>query len=292
MKREFLFLLIPLPLIVLGAAPIALNGGGGGPAWSGGSFASVSTGGTGCAQYSFSSESTLGFGRAGADEFCIGTTTNSKNVSIKKNGTKTQLVFNGAQDTSLPHLSEPDNTNDGFVLADGTNPFAWVEGGTVRATLGTRSGRTYLCFGAWNTNGIPCFTSSSGDFVLMDSDGSSFGGVWDVGATSVQMVAGSAAAPSMYFDGDSNTGIYRSAADTVGVTLNGTAAGTLAGDTGFSIKPATGYYINMFDLSGAPAATCSGTGGMLQYDYTNHRLYVCNDISSTRVGWDYASLTD
>lgn len=291
MKREFLFLLIPIPLLALGAAPIVLNGGGGTP-WTGGSFASVSTGATGCQEYSFSSENTLGFGRAAADEFCIGSSTSSKYVSILKNGTKTQLKFNAAQSATYPHLSEPDNSNDGFILADDTNPFAWVEGGTVRGTLGVVSGRTYLCFGAWNTNGVPCFTSASDDFVMMDSDGSTFGGTWDVGGTSVQLRAGTAAAPTLYFDGDSDTGLYRAAASTVGISINGTSAGTLVAGAGFSLQPASGYYINAYDNNGAPGAACSGIGGLIQYDYTNHRLYVCNDISATRAGWDYVGLTD
>jgi hypothetical protein len=294
MNRVVLFSIVSLPLVLVGAAPIALNGGGGGSSFAGGSFASVSTGGTGCSQYAFSSESDLGFGRAAEDEWCIGTSTSSNYVSVLHNSSKTQLQFNKAPSTSAPHLSEIDNTDDGFNIGNGTDPFSWVVGGTTLATLGMRSGRSYLCFGAWNTNGVPCFTSDGTDFVMYDSDGSSFSGSWDVGSSTVFVRAGSAAAPSIYFDGDSNTGIFRIGADELGVSIGGTSAGRLAGTGGESLKPAAGYYLNISELSGAPSGTCSGSSGLaaLQYDYTNHRFYVCNDLSTTRSGWDYADLTD
>jgi hypothetical protein len=213
---------------------------------------------------------------------------------VLHNSSKTQLQFNKAPSTSAPHLSEIDNTDDGFNIGDGTNPFSWVVGGTTLATMGMRSGRSYLCFGAWNTNGVPCFTSDGTDFVMYDSDGSSFSGYWDVGNTSVQFVAGSAAAPSVYFDGDSNTGFFRGGADLIHLSINGTDAGRIAGGSAEAIKPAAGYYINVAEHSGSPVSFACGSTvtGAISYDYTNHRLYVCNDESTTRAGYDYADLTD
>jgi len=291
--------IVVIALLVAGAAPIALNGGGGAPAWSGGSFATPSTiSASGCNAYGFNSESTLGFGRAGADEWCIGTTTSSNYVSVKHNSSKTQIKFNTAPSASVPHLSDYDAQTSGFAISDGTNPFLWTAGGTTKATLGVQSGRTYLCFGAWNTNGVPCLTSTGSDLLFMDSDASSFSGAWDVGSTSVQLRAGTAAAPTLIFDGGT-TGFYRHSADAVGVAISGTAAGiwgsaTSASPPGVAIQAASGFYLNIADISGSPTLSCTGSNytGSLIYDYTNHRLYVCNDQSATRAGWDYAGAAD
>lgn len=288
-----LLCVVSFPLMLIAASPIALNGGGGTP-WSGGSFASASTiSASGCNAYSFSSETTLGFGRSAADEFCIGTTTDSKYVTMKLNGSNQQLKFNIAGTAAVPQMVEYDNQTSGFSVSDGTSPFMWTSGGAAKTTLITSSGRTYLCAGAWNTNGVPCFTSNGSDFVMKDSDGSTFGGYLGLGSGSMYTGDGTAAAPAWVFD-NGNTGFYKNGGDTLSVAIDGVYAGDIA-RPGLSLKPQVGYYIKLDAVNGdPPSGDCNATSeqGRITYDYANHQLEVCNEQSTTRAGWDTAALTD
>jgi hypothetical protein len=134
---------------------------------------------------------------------------------------------------------------------------------------------------------------------MMESDGSNWTGTLLVADGNVRMKDGTAAAPSIVFDND-NTGVYRVGTNELGMSVNGTRIGSIAkevsaGTVYDSAKPDAGYYLNIGDHNGAPTAgDCDANAetGRFIYDYTNHKLMVCNEQSTTRAGWDYVGLTD
>jgi hypothetical protein len=298
-KQNFIAALCVLsfPLLLLGAAPIALNGGGA-PSWSGGSFASVSTtSASGCAAYSFSAEPTLGFGSAADDNFCIGSTGGSAYVNWFKSGTDSFLKFNTPGTVGAPNIAEYDLPTTGLVIPEGdADPAIYVSAGIAEVSIGVMNSRNALCWGAWNSATIPCFTNSGDDLVMKFSDGSAYTGIWNIGGGSVRAALGTAAAPS-YVWANQNTGPYSSGANVFNMSINGTNAGVIGSYTASELnqtKPAAGYYIKIDDGSDKTDADCNSNGetGRLFYDSTNHKFYACNEQSSTRAGWDYASLTD
>jgi hypothetical protein len=194
-----------------------------------------------------------------------------------------------------------DNTTTGLSISDGTNGFTWSASGTAKWTMNTSGGRNYLCVGPWNTDKVPCFTTTDGgtDLVMYESDGSAWTGSMVLGTGVVNLKDGTAASPSIVFDND-NTGLYRIGANDLGMSIAGTSAGSLAkevsaGTVFDAAKPASGYYLNLGDHNGDPdGADCNANAetGRMIYDYTNHRLRVCNEQSASRSDWDYISITD
>jgi hypothetical protein len=128
------------------------------------------------------------------------------------------------------------------------------------------------------------------------SDGSTYTGVWSAGGGSIRATSGTAAAPAYVWD-NQNTGFYRSGADVMNLSIDGTNAGVIATYTAGELqqtKPAAGYYIKVDDGTAETAADCnaSAESGRLFYDNTNHKFFVCNDVSTSRAGWDHIVLTD
>jgi hypothetical protein len=230
---------------------------------------------------------------------CLGTNASNGNVDVRAVSSKTQLVVGAAYDVATPHFAEMDNTTTGLSISDGTNGFTWSGSGVAKWVMNTTGGRNYLCAGPWNTDKVPCFTTADGgtDLVMYESDGSAWTGTLNMGGGTIYLKAGTAASPGLVFD-NGNTGLYRVAADELGLSIDGALAGSLAFSLSSVVqafKPAAGYYFNLSDVSGDPASgDCNANAetGRLTYDYTGHRFAVCNEQSSTRSGWDYAALTD
>jgi hypothetical protein len=91
-------------------------------------------------------------------------------------------------------------------------------------------------------------------------------GVDSLSTPAVTNAAGSASAPSITFTGDSNTGIYSPAADTIAFTEGGVESVRLdsSGRVGIGTTTVTGYQSNIVHLNGSTGAelhiTTGGTG--------------------------------
>jgi hypothetical protein len=85
-------------------------------------------------------------------------------------------------------------------------------------------------------------------------------------ASDISLAAGSAAAPSLFFTGDTNTGIYSPGADQIGISTGGTARITVDGSGNVNIDSNTFYVdaannrVGIGTPSPGTILQCSGTG--------------------------------
>lgn len=286
---------LPQLLIVAlcAAAPIGVAPPGGGPTniWGGGTFASVSTGASNQVNYSFTSDTDTGFGNRSADDFFIGTSTGEAGIDIYKSGAQLYTKVNNNGTSSVPYAAHGRDSDSGPIMGTDSTPFQITMDGTIVMSLGVQSGRNYLCLGTFSA-GVPCMTNSGDDLVMKQGDGSAFSATFDLNGWRMVAGDGTAAAPAYVWNND-NTGLYRIGNNNFGISINGTLALSVTStDTTIS----SGYYLKIPAKNGAPSSSpyCSTSGydGNMMYDYTNHRVYVCNEGSTAHAGWDYFDLTD
>jgi hypothetical protein len=130
--------------------------------------------------------------------------------------------FNGVTTTFT--TSVPPGTSEYYVTAGSASQLLISLGGVIQQpdtdyTVSTNS----ITFTTAPTAGLSFFGVLCGD--ALNTGTPSDGSVTTVklaGSLSVGLAAGSAAAPSLYFTGDSNNGIYSPSADNLSITTNGT----------------------------------------------------------------------
>ena len=102
--------------------------------------------------------------------------------------------------------------------------------------------------------------------------------------TGIKLVDGSASAPALAFNLDTNTGIYRSAADTINVSINGTSmfavnsAGITSGQNVYS-----GTNAQFRNYAGVWKGTTGQSGGDAQF-ILNGKTIMHIDEADERVG--------
>jgi hypothetical protein len=281
-----------LMLLLCAAAPIGIAPPGGGPTniWGGGSFASVALGASNLVNYSFTSEPTLGFGNRSADDFFIGTSTGDAGIDFYKSGAQVYTKINNVGTANVPYVTAYNDENSGMIMGTNTTPFQTTMNGTIVLSIGAQSGRNYMCFGDF-VAGVPCITNSGNDLIMKEGDGTAFEATLDLNGWRIVTGNGTAAAPAYVWD-NNNTGLYRVGEDDLGVSINGVLALDFSAT---DMTVASGYYLKLPAWNGAPTASlcdAAAEDGNMAYDYTNHKVYVCNEGSSTRAGWDYFDLTD
>jgi hypothetical protein len=115
---------------------------------------------------------------------------------------------------------------------------------------------------------------------------------WQSGGQDVYIhPAGSASAPSITANGDTNTGIFFPAADTVGISTGGTERARVdsAGNLGLGVTPSAWSGCKAFELSGVGSAIWStGTSDMrlssnVYFDGTNAKYAVGNLAGQYRI---------
>jgi hypothetical protein len=122
-----------------------------------------------------------------------------------------------AYDAQLADVAGLTPTDNNFIVGNGTN-FVTESGSTARTSLGLGSIATQdssnvtVTGGSINGTTIGATTASTGKFTTLEA----------TGVTTVQ--AGTVSAPAITTSGDTNTGIYFPAADTIAFTEGGTEA--------------------------------------------------------------------
>jgi hypothetical protein len=104
-----------------------------------------------------------------------------------------------------------------------------------------------------------------------------------IGELFASIPAGTAAAPSIAFEGDSNTGIYSPGADTIATVVGGTEASRIdssgrlligtSSDSGGALLQVNGDRIRIGTAKTPASATATGTTGEIAWD-ANY-IYVC-----------------
>jgi hypothetical protein len=100
---------------------------------------------------------------------------------------------------------------------------------------------------------------------------------------------GTAAAPSLYFSGDTNTGIFQLTADSLQITAGGATALSVA-STGVTIASSQPFTVSggTFRLStGNAPASAGATGGAGQIGWDTDYIYVCTATNT----WKRAALS-
>ncbi len=164
------------------------------------------------------------------------TTGGTTKFTIESTIVTSTLPFQGADGSAAnPALSFSADGNTGFYRV-GADQIGASTGGTLRVTLSTTLVTSTLPFaGPDGSAAAPAFTiASDPDSGLYSAGANQLG--WATGGTSrmtlsttvldlgvlLEIGVGSVSAPSLYFDGDSDTGIYQTAANQLAITCAAT----------------------------------------------------------------------
>jgi hypothetical protein len=282
--------------LLCGAAPIALNPGGG--SFNGGTLTNVllaPDGATGGPAYSHSAEPGMGLWRSAANTLSAGAqngywldfTATANNSNVKWDSGFTDV----STSTSAPAIRGTD-ADTGVISQSRATDFVW-NGDAFAGIRSSGVGSYYggMCLDASGT--APCINNyllSGGKFILSSVNVSNWTGFIDLGDDgSIISDRNSASNAGYAFENDSDTGIYGSSASSI--TFGGGGVGKLAFSTSStSFSNISGHYVYVSLVAGAPpAGDCDADEerGRLVLDTTNSRLYVCG--GATRL-WDYYSL--
>ena len=147
------------------------------------------------------------------------------------------------------------------ILTVGTSDFTAVGAsantvGTVFTATGTTTGTGTVSGQQGNEKGEQWLDTTNSLYVMKVYDGTG----WRV-TDSISLANGSAAAPSLHFGSDTNTGLFRSAADSLAITTAGTQRVTVgsSGNVGVGSSNPGDYYPQSNDLV---VGTTSGNRGI------------------------------
>ncbi len=281
--------------LLCGAAPIALNPGGG--SFNGGTLTNAllaPDGATGGPAYSHSAEAGMGLWRSAANTLSAGAqngywldfTATANNSNVKWDSGFTDV----STSTSAPAIRGTD-ADTGVISQSRATDFVW-NGDAFAGIRSSGTGSYYggMCLDASGT--APCINNyllSGGKFILSSVNVSNWTGTLDLGDDGSILNDRSTGTPAGYaFENDNDTGFGSS--DGTYIYFGG-AGGTRStfGANGLQTATSTTYSYVSTVAGAPPAGDCDADAerGRLVLDTTNSRLYVCG--GATRL-WDYYSL--
>lgn len=184
-------------------------------------------------------------------------------AGAKAKASEVESKFDWMEGDFIPFLA---GTQTDATYDLGSASFRWIDGHfSGRIFVGAGSvGAASFSFGTDTDLGL--YRGGANDLRVTagGADSFSFGTTANQSSHPVQVPAGSAAAPTLSFTADSNSGLYNSAADEVAVTCAGTAAWKFESASGFltAINVSARLYTGDGSLSapGFSFATESNTG--------------------------------
>lgn len=198
--------------------------------------------------------------------FADGTSSN-RNIKVDTNltynpssNTLTAGTFSGALSGNASTATTATNANNVNVQADSTTSstrYILFSAGTGNTTVGRDTGLTYTP--SSNSLNATYFTGGA-----VDVSG-------NVSGATVTVDSGSESSPALHFNGDTNTGIYRSAADTMQL---------VAGGNGSAVITADGFALDLGVTFSAWPDT--GTGNDAEWVATGFGNYILKRNSSLR----------
>jgi hypothetical protein len=197
--------------------------------------------------------------------------TPSNNTATPPDGAPEGMLPSAVNDTMRDMMAQIRDCGDGIRDGTYTMTAAKITGGTITGVAFT--GNTFtspvISGGSINNTTIGASTANTGKFTTLEA----------TGVTTVQ--AGTVSAPAITTTGDTNTGIYFPAADTIAFTEGGVEAMRIdsSGNVGIGITPSTWTIL--------PALEIKNKGNALFSNGTNDLWMTSNLVYNS--GWIYGS---
>ena len=199
--------------------------------------------------------------------------TPSSNTAAPPDGAPEGMLPSAVNDTMRDMMAQIRDCGDGIRDGTYTMTAPKITGGTITGAAFT--GNTFtspvISGGTINNATIGATTATTGKFTTLEATGVA------------TFSAGAVGTPAITTTGDTNTGIFFPAADTIAFAQGGVQSMriTSAGNVGIGIStPASNLHINETDISGTDVDIVrfsTASGGVINF--------VCSDLSSSTPTW-------